>query len=253
MNTLLSLQEHAIRSAQENKWKDAISTNLSILDQDAYDVSALNRLGFCYIQTANPKKAKDTYERVIKIDKYNPIAKKYLNLLGLTKHVPVGGAMISTEIFIEEPGKTKTAQLCRLADMTVLAATPIGTSCVLIVKEHRIAVETDKGVYLGSLSDDFSHHLAKLLKGGNTYKTVVKAVNKNMCSVFIRELSRAKKLAYTSSFPLFSNHQPQVAPGLHDELLIEQDPLDLSETGQNDDDVPEDLVQRMDEDGGERS
>ena len=74
-----------------------------------------------------------------------------------------------------------------------------------------------------------------------------------MCSVFIRELSRAKKLAYTSSFPLFSNHQPQVAPGLHDELLIEQDPLDLSETGQNDDDVPEDLVQRMDEDGGERS
>ena len=133
------------------------------------------------------------------------------------------------ESFIEEPGKTKTVSLCRIADPSILTTIPVATHCKLVAKQYRIMVETDNGMYLGSLPDDLSHSLTKLIKGGNEYKTVVKSATRSACIVFIKELSRSKRQAHLNSFPSASSTR---SSGLHEELLVDSSPVDVSETGQ---------------------
>lgn len=243
MNSVLALQSLAIKAARENKWEEAVRLNRDIVDQESADISALNRLGFCYLQTHELDKAKEAYTQVLLLDKYNAIAKKYLEMIssmagkdlssngnGTSKlsSLPNGGMF--HENFIDEPGKTKTIQLCRVADPSALNRTAIGTPCNLVVKMHRIAVETVDGTYLGSLPDDLSHHLTRLVNGGNKYKVVVKSVSKNCVMVFLKELSRSKRFAYTMSFPA-ATHTTRGES--HEELLIDQPSMDLSETGED--------------------
>lgn len=237
MNSVLTLQSLAIKAARENNWVEAVRLNQNIVDQTLDDTSALNRLGFCYLQMNAIKKAKLSYERVIELDKYNPIAKKYLDIITMMKSktdkpISLPSGMFQ-ENFIDEPGKTKTVQLCRVADPSAISRTAIGTPCGLQIKMHRIAVETTGGVYIGSLPDDISHHISRLITAGNQYKTVVKSISKNCVTVFIKELSRCKKFAYTNSFPNGVHTQHNES---HEELLIDQPALDLTETGEDEED-----------------
>ncbi|HKY74376.1 MAG TPA: hypothetical protein VJ246_03645 [Patescibacteria group bacterium] len=229
MNTLTTLQTQAISAAEKQDWDAAIMTNTNILELDPQNTSALNRLGFSYLQKGNKKKAKDTYERVISLDAFNSIAKKYLTVLENGNEFMPASTGSFYENFIEEPGKTKTVSLCRLADPSILTTIPVATPCTLVIKQYRISVETESGVYLGSLPDDLSHSLTKLMKGGNLYRVVVKSVSKANCVVFIKELSRSKKQAHIISFPTtISSHNS----GIHEELLVDATPVDVSETGQ---------------------
>lgn len=232
MNSLLALQELAIKAAQNGDWSTGIAHNQEILEQEPENISALNRLGFCYLQQGNSQSAEQAYKRVLDTDKYNPIAKKYLALLAGGQPVAVSKGAFH-ESFIEEPGKTKSIQLCRIADPKTLLPVAVGTVCILKPKAHRIAVETENGVYLGSLPDDLSHHLTKLITAGNKYRVVVQSVNKACCTVFMKELSRSKRFAYTSSFPTSAgkNH----AADVREELMIDQPQLDLTETGLEED------------------
>ena len=232
MNSLLALQELAIKAAQNGDWVTGIQHNQEILEQEPENISALNRLGYCHLQQGDSKAAEEIYQRVLKTDKYNPIAKKYLALLAGGQPVAVSKGAFQ-ESFIEEPGKTKSIQLCRIADPKILLPIAVGTTCVLKLKAHRIAVETEDGVYLGSLPDDLSHHLTKLINAGNKYRAVVQSVNKVCCTIFMKELSRSKRFAYTSSFPTSAgkNH----AADVREELMIDQPQLDLTETGLEED------------------
>lgn len=248
MDSALNLQTLAIKAARENNWEEAIRLNKSIVDENEQDTSALNRLGFCYLQTNALKKAKTAYQRVIDIDKYNTIAKKYLDVIAVNgtqsdEHTVSIPTTMFQENFIDEPGKTKTVQLCRVADPSALTRTAIGTPCTLLVKMHRIAVETENGVYLGSLPDDLSHNLSRLLNAGNTYKIVVKSVTKNSVTVFIKELSRCKKFAYTTSFPNGTHAHSES----HEELLIEQPAMEIENAEDDDTNTDEPVTRDVDE------
>ena len=75
------------------------------------------------------------------------------------------------ENFIEEPGKTKTIALCRIADPSILTTISVGTPCTLIVKQHRISVETEQGnIYVGSLPTIFRTIFQNLLLVGINIK-----------------------------------------------------------------------------------
>lgn len=215
MNTLVLLERQAIKAAQEQKWDQAIEHNTKILEEDPRNISALNRLGFCYLQTQKSAKAKASYQAVLKIDPYNPIASKYMRS-GFTQTAP-SSAALSYADFIEEPGKTKTVQLCRVADQKILEKISIASVVELVQKSHCIAVETQNHVHIGTLPDDLSFRLKKLLKGGNTYKVIVKSIGKNHCSIFIKEVKRSKKFQYIASFPgSISNH----ATNVHENLAV---------------------------------
>jgi len=230
MSTLSLLQAQAIAAAEKQDWTSAIQANQTLLELEPNNISAMNRLGFCYLQQEDVQHARQTYQKVLEIDAYNSIAKKYLNMLANGKKIAPISTSTFKENFIEEPGKTKTVALCRIADPSILSTIPVGTPCVLTVKQHRISVETEHDhVYVGSLPDDLSHNLSKLITGGNQYKTVIKSITKTMCSVFIKEISRSKKQQHIHSFP--PTIHKNAGGGMHEELLVDSAPIDVTETG----------------------
>ncbi|MEK7165873.1 MAG: hypothetical protein AAB874_03660 [Patescibacteria group bacterium] len=209
-----TLANQAVRAALAQNWKEAIKLNQELLNQDVEDVVTLNRLAFAHLKSGNITTAKSVYKKVLKIDKYNPIAIKNLKWLDqLTKHDfhTDQSASPSPTIFLEEPGKTKIVGLVHLAPAKALCNLMTAQAVTLNHKKHTIEIRDTKGTYIGALPDDIAHRLRTLAKAGNTYDVYIKNVQKNTVVVFIRELKRSKKFADLPSFTLNSmihtNHQ----------------------------------------------
>ncbi len=227
MSDIQALTTQAIKASQERRWLESIELNGNILAQEPNNIGALNRQAFGYLQTTQTTKAKKAYEKVIELERHNSIAQKYLALIKQKVEI-VPPSHITHEDFIEEPGKTKSVALQRLADPEVLQRTGSATPCDLVVKNHRVDVKTKEGkVYLGSLPDDIAFRLQKLIQAGNTYSVFVQSTSKKSCVVFIKEQTRGEKVLATPSFPV-TNSQ---APAFQEDVLLEESPLDTRETG----------------------
>jgi hypothetical protein len=148
------------------------------------------------------------------IDKSNQIAKKHLQKLEQDQAITV---TTSTVEFIEEPGRTKVVELHRLSGRDVLEKLHIGDCCQLKLKGRYISVETATGCYVGSLPEDVSFTLSKLIRTGNTYTCCVRSVTPTACSVFLAEKTRAAENQHTPSFP---TSRPTA---LIDDYLVEND------------------------------
>lgn len=197
------LSSLAIKSALQQDWKQAIRFNQELLDVNAEDVAALNRLAYAYLKSGSIPSAKITYKKVLKIDKYNPIALKNLKwLTNLTKSDIHQDPTISPSptIFLEEPGKTKLVILVHLAPAKILCNLITAQKVVLVPKKHNVEIRDGRGTYIGALPDDLSHRLLRLINSGNSYDVYIKNVVKNSVTVFIRELKRGKRFAHIPSF-----------------------------------------------------
>lgn len=237
MNSLLILQNRAIKAAQEERWEDAQSFNQQILKQEPKNTSALNRLGFAYMQAGDHDKAKKAYEKVLDIDRTNSVAKKYLKLVEKAKQkkpVKLPKALKHSD-FIDEPGKTKSVTLVRLADSDVVEDLSVGAECVLHHTKTRISVKCD-GVYIGTLPDDICARLDPLLTAGNTYSVKVQSLKGGNVRVFIRENERAESVAHIASFP---SESTMAALSLDNAEVAREDeePVIVSETGEGNDDT----------------
>lgn len=186
-------------AAKDQQWATAVELNEQLLEHNPNDLGALNRLGIAYAQLGDMSQAKKAFQQVLEIDKANIIAKK--NLQRLSSQTAQLSPSFAAQNFIEEPGKTKTAELHRLAGKNVLEGLAIGQACELKPKNRYISVEIDN-VYVGALPEDISFRLAKLINTGNTYSCCIRSVSANHCSVFIKELTRSKKNAEVNSFPV---------------------------------------------------
>ncbi len=198
MNNFSVLEQQAIQAAKTQNWQAAIDCNQQILDENPQNVSALIRLGVAYAQLDKLKEAKKAFSTVLDLDKSNQLAKKHLDKLKNHQVISLS-ALPADEQFIEEPGKTKTVELHRLAGKEQLAHLAIGQVCQLKPKSRFISVEVGK-MYVGSLPEDLSARLAKLMKGGNQYVCYIRSVSATSCSVFIKESYRAKEFEYMNSF-----------------------------------------------------
>ena len=210
-----TLISRAIKSALAQNWKEAIRLNQDLIELKSDDVAALNRLAYAYLKSGNITSAKTVYKRVLKIDKYNPIALKNLKwLTNLTRKDISQDLSVtpSPTIFLEEPGKTKIVTLVYPAPVRTLCNVMTAQQVILHSRRHSIEIRNNKGDYLGALPDDLSHRLIKLIAAGNTYDAYVKNVEKNTVVVFIRELKRSKKYAQLSSFPFQSGINPLILP-----------------------------------------
>ena len=69
------LAQKAVAAALAGDWKEAEKINKQILKGDKSDVDALNRLARAYAEQGNLKKAKETAQKVLKINTFNQIAK----------------------------------------------------------------------------------------------------------------------------------------------------------------------------------
>lgn len=199
MNTLLVLQNRAVKAAQEERWKDAQAINREILEQDPRNIAALNRLGFAYLQSGKLSDAKKTYQQVLDNDRANQVAKKYLDVLAKKQPIVLPKALKHSD-FIDEPGKTKSIQLVRLAGPDVLAGLSIGADCLLPASKTRVSVHCEKK-YIGSLPDDLASRIRPLLEAGNRYSTKIQSLKNSTVTIFIRELERVPSVAHITSFP----------------------------------------------------
>lgn len=197
----ITLAQKAISLALHGNWKEAADVNLQILKESPDDTDALNRLARSYSELGKIKEARQTSKKVLDLDPVNTIAlkcqEKWKSLNHSTQKSPVS---ISSESFLEEPGKTKIIPLMNLGQEKIISSLDPGEEVKLNTHTHRVSVTTRDEHYVGVLPDDVAARLKNLIKNGNKYQVLVKSADPKEVAVFIRETERGKNVS-TSSFP----------------------------------------------------
>ncbi len=227
-DTTHDLIQDAIKAAVNKNWKAAVDLNTTVLETYPDDISTLNRLGISYSMVGKNKKAEENFNKVLKIDAHNPIAKNNLVRLKANKKAGLLNPFTQTVSFIEEPGKSKVVPLVYQAEPKIFSALNIGEPVELGHCKHKVKVSDQKDIFIGYLPDNISHRLLQLLKAGYKYKTVMKSVNPKLPQVFIQEMRASKKLKGIPSFPLDDSELlPTLSAGESSELppLEIYDPL----------------------------
>lgn len=224
MNTQAYLRQQAIEAAKNREWNEAITINSQILETHPTDAGALNRLGVAYLQTNEKAKAKESFQKVLQFDSSNSLAKKHLSKLK-SNQISIVPAF-SRNYFIEEPGKTKTVELCRLAGKNVLDALAVGQPCELKQKNRYISVEAN-GQHIGALPEDLSFRLSKLMSSGNEYSCTIRSCSNNTCSVYLKETFRSTENMDTHSFPITKAGGAAINDVEDDFLIDDEYPLAL--------------------------
>lgn len=197
-----SLAQTAVSLAMNGDWAQALKANLSILKQTPGDIGALNRLARAYFELGEIGKARATTQKVLKVDPINSIATKCLEKWkGLKKAEKGNHQAISSESFLEEPGKTKLVTLIHLGGNDVLARLAAGDTIDLLSHPHRVSAITQDGKYIGRFPDDLAARLGKLIKMGNKYQILIKSIEKGSIKVFIREIEKSPSAKSLISFP----------------------------------------------------
>lgn len=199
------MQNLAISATLEGRFGDALKLNKKIIRTDPQNIEALNRLARVYMELGKFNLAKKYYTETLKFDPYNPIALKNLKIIKAFKvngQAPVvnGQNKLSYQLFLQEPGKSKVVNLLKVAEPQKLSQAFCGMKVEVVVKNRKITVVDALGSYLGVLPDDISHHLIRLLRGGNKYEFFIKAIRVNGLSVLIKEIFRSKRFKNQPSF-----------------------------------------------------
>lgn len=191
------LQQKAIDAALCCDWERAIDYNVAIIKEQSDNIQALNRLAKAYMELCQKDQAKEIYKQVLKIDKYNSVALKNLKLL------PQKNSTIqdtTDEDFIEEPGITKSVSLVKITNKDILAEIYIKQPVNLIPKNRLVAIVTSNKKQIGSLPDDISFKIKRLMQKNYKYSACVKSVEDNKITIFIRETKRTKRYLDMPSF-----------------------------------------------------
>lgn len=231
------LVQKAISLALKGEWKEAIKLNLQLLKSEPKDIETLNRLGRAYLETGQKTKANQIYNKVLKLDKFNTIAQKNLELLKTLKvdrKDKKEASAVGVPAFLEEPGVTKTVSLIRLGDPKAISRQRPGDPVKIIARQRNVVIVTPSGQYLGRVSDDLALRLRTFIAAGNTYQAWVRSVDTDELRVFIKETSRAKKYSHVPSFPL--TEKLTYAAFTPPELVHEEKP-DVSATEYQEDDA----------------
>lgn len=201
-----NLAQLAINAALCCDWNKAISINKSILQENETDIGALSRLAYALMQLGKIAEAKKKYRKILSADRFNYIAQKNLDRINslpkMSKREPnlKVKTSLSPNLFLEEPGKTKSITLTNIAPANVCSGLRIGDFVTLHPKKHSIEVRDQNKTYLGALPDDIAFRLIRFLKSGNVYETCIKNVQKKSIAVFIREVKRGKRFRHQPTF-----------------------------------------------------
>ncbi len=184
-----TLAQKAVSSAISGDWEEALKTNKQILSLTPNDLEALNRLARCYFELGNVTDAINTTQKALKIDPQNSIAQKCLLKWqsvkpGQNRPLPP----VSTELFLEESGKTKIVPLLNPGSPEIFTFLDSGQEVKLSAYAHKVSVTDADGKYIGRLSDDLAARIRQLLKKGCRYHVLIKSVDPKNVSVFIREM-----------------------------------------------------------------
>ncbi|MCL5435113.1 MAG: DUF4919 domain-containing protein [Patescibacteria group bacterium] len=200
---MTSLKSQAIQTALTGNWKNAISLNKKLLDENPLDIDTLNRLALAYAISGKAKDAKNTYQKVLSLDPLNPIALKNAKRLKektFSANKNEGTILQISNNFLEETGKTRVIELVNLAQPKLIQTLRTGQFVSLSIKRSRIFVLVDEKQYIGVLPDDIGKRLIKFLKSGNKYDAYIKSANPHHVVIFIKEIKRSSRYKDHPSF-----------------------------------------------------
>lgn len=194
--------KQAIDAALSGNWKEAVKINLLILKHQPHDIESLNRLGRAFMETGHKSKAENAYKKVLKLDKFNPIATRNLVHLKTSRltRLATGASSHPLPMFLEEPGVTKTVQPIRPGDAKVISRLHPGDPVRVVVRQHNVVATTTANEYLARFPDDLASRLRTFIRAGNTYSAFIRSIDP--LKIFVRETGRAAKYQSTPSFPL---------------------------------------------------
>lgn len=196
-------EKEAIQAATQGAWKKAIEFNQKILKLEPQNIPALNRLARAFLEAGNLATTEKIYQKVLKIDQYNPIALKNLKrLTGKNKQTSSAKEKkpVLAEVFLEEPRKTKIVRLVRLTSAQRLAEIDSGDEVKLVPKKRLVGIISENEIYLGCLPEDLSQRLTTFINGGNRYRAFVKTVERNLLEILIKETHRSSRFKNRPSF-----------------------------------------------------
>jgi len=200
---MTQLKAQAIQTALSGDWATSITINQTLLEEDPNDIDTLNRLAFAYSSSGNLKEAKSIYQRVLSLDAQNPIALRNLKRLnegGSNKNATIVTPAHVSNLFIEEPGRTKVIDLLNVADKKVISPLRSGETLILVIKRMKIFILDQNKQYVGMLPDDIGRRLIRFIDGGNLYEAYIKSVDGNKVTIFARETKRTTKFKNQPSF-----------------------------------------------------
>jgi len=207
MFELDKLQQQAVDFAIKNNWEKAIEINKQIISLNEKNLEAWLRLGFSYFQSGNLSQAEKSYQEALKIQPANQIARenlKKIHILGKEsslKKITINKTKYNPQLFIEEPGKTKTVSLIELCQKNVLAKLAIGEEVFLKFKRRKVNVKNSQGKHIGCLPDDLSRRLSLFVSAKSFYRVFIKEITLSKVVVIIREIKKGRKVAHYISFP----------------------------------------------------
>lgn len=195
----------AIALAMEGRWREAITANQQLIENFPNDVDAYNRLGRAHMELGEYTLAKEAYQKAVKVDPYNTIARKNLSRLTHLKETKgskaKGQEKVEPQQFIEEVAKAGVVGLRRLASADVLAKAVAGSRVNLKVEGPRLLVENNHGEYLGQVEPRHAQRLIKLMEGGNKYAASIVSSAEDSVTVIIREVYQHPSQVGKTSFP----------------------------------------------------
>lgn len=219
------LEEQAIQSTVKKHWNKAISFNKEILRQKPKHLPTLNRLGLAYIKTQKLKKAKEVFDKALKINSNHPITIKNLKTLKNCKKSNFSPTLNDTEedflhSFIEIPGSSRNVPIIKSGEPETITNLEIGQPLKLKISARKVKILTLKNKYVGCLPDNLSLRFIKLLNSGYKYSIHLKSNHPQNLQVFIEEIKRSKRLKGVPTFPtkgdrslsLESSKQPNIPP-----------------------------------------
>jgi len=249
--------KQAITLAMEGRWQESIDINKKIIENFPHDADAHNRLGKAFMELGEYPKAREAYEKALKLDQYNTIARKNLSRLNLLEGEAAGKSSVSAEkaephLFIEEIGKAGVMSLYQIAPSEILVKMMAGDKVVLQAKDSSLTVMNTQGDYLGLVPSKYGQKLLKLMEGGNKYTAAVVASNEGSISVIIRETYQDPSQIDQVSFPgkRLEEIQPYPSDRVFSPEYEEEEELGeaLSTYTEEGVEAPEELVEEIDED-----
>lgn len=204
MKDVSELEKQAINNAINGHWKEAISFNEAIIKIDKKNTETYLRLGFAFLQTNKPKRAKKYYLQALKLQPKNNLIKKNLEKIKIleTKKITSSKAcQLDPLLFIDIPGKTKTVNLVNCGQKSVLAKLTVGEQVFLVNKKRRIEIRTEDKEYAGCLPDDLCKRLAIFIKNGGIFSVYVKEASLKNTVVLLKEEKKGAKMLKFIAFP----------------------------------------------------
>lgn len=213
---MTNITSDAVAAALKTDWDTAIKLNKKLLSLNPHDIETLNRLAYAFMEKVDLTEAKKLYQKVLRLDPGNPIAERNLKKiqalsykkprqlknLSIKKTLGEDGNSQDdiSNIFLEEPGKTKITKLTNLAEPHILSTLRPSNEVTLSIKRHSIFVKSKSGVYIGALPDDIAHRLILFINGGSEYVAFIKSVDKNVLSILIKEVKKGHRFKNSPSF-----------------------------------------------------